>query len=501
MKGANIDETMLHAWEAFLEYRKLSFAQRANFLRTIAQNLEDCGDELYAIANAETNLPEARLRNEKARTIFQLRSYADACERGNWLQVKIDTANNERVPPKPDLRKTQQPLGPVVVFGASNFPFAYSTAGGDTASAFAAGCSVVVKAHPAHLNTSKYVANLIFDAVVKCNLSRGTFSHVTETDFAVSKELVQHPKIKAVGFTGSFTGGKQMFDWSNERKDPIPVFAEMGSTNPVFLLQEKISKDAEAIAKMFAGSITLGVGQFCTKPGIIVGIESDGLTNFTNALSSEIKNISPVLMLHQGIVNNFQKNVAIALQQDGVQTLSAVANLPKESEQADSGLNNALTATPIIASTSAKTFLQNSILHQEVFGPYAIIVRCTNEEEMLQVAQHLEGQLTATIMATTTDLQANENLIDTIKNCCGRIILNAVPTGVEVVEAMQHGGPYPASTDSRFGSVGADAIARFTRPIAYQNWENSLLPAELKNENPLNIWRTINNELTKAAIS
>jgi 2,5-dioxopentanoate dehydrogenase len=488
--NANIDETMLHAWEAFLEYRKLSFAQRANFLRTIAQNLEDCGDELYAIANAETNLPEARLRNEKARTIFQLRSYADACERGNWLHVKIDTANNDRVPPKPDLRKTQQPLGPVVVFGASNFPFAYSTAGGDTASAFAAGCTVIVKAHPAHLNTSKYVANLIYDAVEKCKLRGGTFSHVTETDFEVSKELVQHPNTKAVGFTGSFTGGKQMFDWSNERKDPIPVFAEMGSTNPVFLLQEKLNNDSETIAKMFAASITLGIGQFCTKPGIIVGVQSEGLTHFTNALAAEIKNISPALMLHQGIATNYQKNTARALQQEGVQV-----------QYSGNDSENALAAAPIITSTSAKTFLQNHILHEEVFGPYAIIVSCINEEEMLQVAQHLEGQLTTTVMATSSDLQSHENLIDAIKNCCGRIILNSVPTGVEVVEAMQHGGPYPASTDSRFGSVGADAIARFNRPIAYQNWDIELLPDELKNENPLHIWRTVNNELTKDPIA
>ncbi|MBP6431348.1 MAG: aldehyde dehydrogenase (NADP(+)) [Ferruginibacter sp.] len=490
LTSANIDETMQHAWEAFLEYRKLSFTQRANFLRTIAQNLEDCSDEIYTIANAETNLPEARLRNEKARTIFQLRSYADACERGNWLQVKIDTANTERVPPKPDLRKTQQPLGPVVVFGASNFPFAYSTAGGDTASAFAAGCTVVVKAHPAHLKTSKYVANLIFDAVKKCNLSNGTFSHVEESDYAISKELIQHPHTKAVGFTGSFTGGKQMFDWANERKEPIPVFAEMGSTNPVFLLQEKLNTDAEAVAKMFAASITLGVGQFCTKPGIIVGIEGEGLTNFTNALVTELKNSTPALMLHQGIATNYKKNAVAVLQQNGVKKLLANSNI-----------ENDLYANPTIAATSAKEFLQNTILHQEVFGPYVIIVSCATFDEMQDVAKILEGQLTATVMATSADLKANEILIDTIKTCCGRIILNAVPTGVEVVEAMQHGGPYPASTDGRFGSVGADAIARFTRPIAYQNWDAYLLPDELKNENPLQIWRTVNNELTKDPIA
>jgi 2,5-dioxopentanoate dehydrogenase len=496
-----IDEAMQQAWNAFEIYRKYSLAQRANFMRAIASELENCGDELYTIANTETNLPEARLRNEKARTIFQLNSYADACERGNWLEVKIDTANNERTPPKPDLRKTLTPLGPVVAFGASNFPFAYSTAGGDTASAFAAGCPVIVKAHPAHEKTSTFVANLIFAAAEKCNMPKGIFTHIYGKDFIIGKQLVMHSFTKAVGFTGSFIGGKQLFDWANQRKEPIPVFAEMGSTNPVFLLPKKLQQDGEAIAKMFAASITLGVGQFCTKPGIFVGIESKGLTNFTNTLSTEIKNSTIGKMLHEGIAKAFVKNAAIALQQSDVQTLSAATSLPNESGQAESGLENILTSTPILSSTTAKSFLQNPILHQEVFGPYAIIVSCTNEEEMLQVAKHIDGQLTSTVMATTTDLQNNEALIDIIKNYCGRIILNAVPTGVEVVEAMQHGGPFPASTDSRFGSVGADAIKRFARPIAYQNWENSLLPNELKDENPLNIWRTINNELTKATIA
>jgi 2,5-dioxopentanoate dehydrogenase len=496
-----INEAMQQAWNAFEIYRKYSLAQRANFMRAIASELENCGDELYTIANAETNLPEARLRNEKARTIFQLNSYADACERGNWLDVKIDTANTERTPPKPDLRKTLTPLGPIVVFGASNFPFAYSTAGGDTASAFAAGCPVIVKAHPAHEKTSTFVANLIFTAAEKCNMPKGIFTHIYGKDFNVGKQLVTHSSTKAVGFTGSFTGGKQLFDWANHRKEPIPVFAEMGSTNPVFLLQEKLEQDAEAIAKMFAASITLGVGQFCTKPGIFVAVESEWLINFTNSLSTEIKNSTASKMLHEGIAKAFAKNSATALQQKDVQTLSAVEKLPKASEQADSGLENVLTSTPILSSTTAKSFLQNPILHQEVFGPYAIIVNCSNEEEMLQVAKHIDGQLTSTIIATTKDLQNNKALVDVIKNYCGRIILNAVPTGVEVCEAMQHGGPFPASTDSRFGSVGADAIKRFARPIAYQNWENSLLPDELKNENPLNIWRTINNELTKAPVA
>ena len=491
---AEIDEAVQQAWDAFTIYRNYSLAKRADFLRAIATELENCGDELFTITSAETNLPEARLRNEKARTIFQLNSYADACERGNWLDVKIDTANNERTPPKPDLRKTLTPLGPVVVFGASNFPFAYSTAGGDTASAFAAGCPVLVKAHPAHEKTSTFIANLIFSAAQKCGVPKGMFAHIYGKDFKVGKQLVMHPNIKAVGFTGSYIGGKQLVNWANERKEPIPVFAEMGSTNPVFLLQEKLNNDPEAIAKMFAASITLGVGQFCTKPGIFVGMEGDSLITFTTTLAAELKNTSVGLMLHKGIETAYQQNATNALQQQDVKNLSEFTNQ-------NDNLENKLSPIPILSSTSAKIFLQNPILHKEVFGPYAIIVRCINEEEVLQVAKNLEGQLTSTIMATLTDLQNNENLIDCIKNCCGRIILNTVPTGVEVVEAMQHGGPFPASSDSRFGSVGADAIKRFARPIAYQNWDTTLLPDELKSENPLQIWRTVNNELTKAPIN
>jgi 2,5-dioxopentanoate dehydrogenase len=489
-KAAAIDTTMQQAWDAFSIYKKFSLKQRASFMRAIAWELENCSNELITTAMAETNLPEARLKNEKARTIFQLTSYAAACEKGNWLNATIDTANAERNPPKPDVRKTLIPLGPVAVFGASNFPFAYSTAGGDTASAFAAGCPVIVKAHPAHANTSTMVAKLIATAAEKCGMPKGIFSHIYGKDFNVGKQLVMHPYTKAVGFTGSYTGGKQLFDWANQRKEPIPVFAEMGSTNPVFLLSEKLQNEAVAVAKMFAASVTLGVGQFCTKPGIIIGIDNEDLTSFTNALAAEIKNITPVLMLHPGIATSFEKNKSIALQQDGVQMLGAATNT-------NAGLQNNLLGNAAIAITAATTFLQNPVLHQEVFGPYAIVVKCSSIDEIHKVSSHLKGQLTATLMATRNDLKNNAALIETIKNCCGRIILNAVPTGVEVCGAMHHGGPFPSSTDSRFTSVGADAIKRFARPISYQNWSNELLPEELQNENPLGIWRTVNGELTR----
>ncbi|MEO7264151.1 MAG: aldehyde dehydrogenase (NADP(+)) [Ferruginibacter sp.] len=480
-----IDEIMNNAWNAFHIYRKLSLKQRADFMRSIAIELEACGDDLIKIAMQETNLPEARLRSERARTIFQLNNYADFCESGQWLEVRIDTSIEDRNPPKPDIRKMLVPVGPVVVFGASNFPFAYSTAGGDTASAFAAGCPVIVKAHPAHPNTSDKVAAAIMKAAANCYMPKGIFAHIHGGN-ETGEALVTHPHTKAVGFTGSFAGGKQLFDWGNQRKEPIPVFAEMGSVNPVFLLPEKISADAVSIAKMYASSITLGVGQFCTNPGIIVGIDNDDLNSFLETLSGEIKNIQPAPMLHAGIYKSYVEKRGVALSQPDVEQV-AVA-------EKDASLNE---GTATIAATTATNFLTNPLLQQEVFGPYSIIVKCADMQEMQLVAESLEGQLTATLMATEEDIVQNETLVEKIKNICGRIILNSVPTGVEVCLAMQHGGPFPASTDSRFTSVGADAIKRFARPIAFQNWPEGLLPDELKNSNPLNIWRTVNDELKK----
>ncbi len=483
-----IDIVMQEAWNAFHIYRKVSLRQRAAFMKAIAVELESCGDTLIQTAMQETNLPEARLRGERARTIFQLNSYAEACEKGNWLEARIDTAIPDKTPPKQDIRKMLVPLGPVVVFGASNFPFAYSTAGGDTACAFAAGCPVIIKAHPAHAETSEIVANAILTAAEKCNMPKGIFAHVHGAGFEVGKALVIHSHTKSVAFTGSYTGGKQLFDWGNERKEPIPVFAEMGSVNPVFLLPEKLAISAIEIATMYAGSITLGVGQFCTNPGIIIGIESEALNTFTSTLAEEIKNIAPAKMLHEGIIKAYNKNKETALSQPGVETLSAA-------ESPDSGLAGAL-----IATATGQEFLNNPVLHQEVFGPYSIIIRCKDINDMIAVAKNLEGQLTSTLMATENDIKENDELVEAVKNICGRFILNSVPTGVEVCLSMQHGGPFPATTDSRFTSVGADGIKRFARPIAFQNWSNNLLPDELKNENPLGIWRTVDNELTKEAV-
>lgn len=481
-----IDVVMQKAWNAFHIYRKCSLEQRADFMRAIAKEIENLGDELLKTAGEETHLPEARLRSERARTMYQLTSYAEACEKGQWLDIRIDTAVSDKNPAKPDIRKMLVPLGPVVVFGAANFPFAYSTAGGDTACAFAAGCPVIVKAHPAHAKTSELVSTAILKAAADTNMPEGVFAHVHGTSFEVGKALVEHPNTKAVGFTGSFAGGKQLFDWANLRKEPIPVFAEMSSINPVFLLPGKMKESAEEVAKMYAGSITLGVGQFCTNPGLIIGVDSGDLQNFIFNLSAEIKKAAPAEMLNPGIFKNYIEKRANSLAQEEVETVAVAEKEPLMYE-----------GTATVASARAEVFLNNPLLHQEVFGPYSLVIRCKDMSQMTEVAKHIEGQLTATLMATDDDVRNNDELVEAVKNICGRFILNGVPTGVEVCLSMQHGGPFPSTTDSRFTSVGPDGIKRFARPVAFQNWSNDLLPDELKDGNPLGIWRTVNNELTK----
>ena len=474
------------AWKAFHEYRKLSLKDRAGFMRAIAIELENCGDELLHTAMEETHLPEARVRNERGRTINQLNNYATACEEGSWLEARIDTADPSRNPPKPDIRKMLVPIGPVVVFGASNFPFAYSTAGGDTACAFAAGCPVIVKAHPAHSKTSEIVANAILRAAEKTAMPDGIFHHVHGSSFATGKTLVTHKYTRAVGFTGSTAGGRALFDWANQRPDPIPVFAEMGSINPVFLMPEKLKESPAELAKLYSASITLGVGQFCTNPGLVVGIDGTHLENFVQALGAEIRQVAPGYMLHPGIAKAYVQNREKALSQQEVTTIAESETAAQENQ-----------GVPTIASATGKAFLNNPVLHQEVFGPYSLVIRCADAAEMLEIVNKLEGQLTATLMATENDVRSNEDFVEAVKNICGRFILNNVPTGVEVCLSMQHGGPYPATTDSRFTSVGADGIKRFARPVAFQNWTDSLLPEELQNSNPLKIWRTVNNVFTK----
>jgi alpha-ketoglutaric semialdehyde dehydrogenase len=485
--AAEIDTVMNEAWEAFQTYRETTLKQRAGLMRRIATEIVAEGDALIYTAMRETNLPEARLRNERARTQFQLTSYAEACETGTWLDVRIDTAITDKG--DPDLRKWLVPVGPVVVFGASNFPFAYSTAGGDTASALAAGCPVIVKAHPAHAETSELVAKAIARAVKAEGLPAGVFAHVHGASTGTGKTLVTHPQTRAVGFTGSYGGGKALFDWANQRKVPIPVFAEMGSINPIFILPGKLAASGKELAVLLAGSVTLGVGQFCTNPGLIIGIEGPDLDLFIEELGAAIASAAPGTMLHPGIAKAYTEKRSAALAQQDVATIAVSVTKP----QADQG-------TPTLASATAEAFFHNPLLHQEVFGPYSLVIQCKHPSEMLEVARHLEGQLTATLMATDQDIQDHPKLVRATQDICGRFILNGVPTGVRVALSMQHGGPFPATTDSRFTSVGADGIKRWARPLSYQSWPDHLLPEALKNSNPLRIWRTINNTLTQAPL-
>ena len=485
----DLNTVMSQAAEAFKKYRKFSGKQKATFLRAIVEEIEALGMDLIQTAMQETNLPEGRLVGERGRTIFQLKMFADLLDEGSWVEARIDSANLNRQPiPKVDLRKMLFPIGTVAVFGASNFPFAYSTAGGDTASALAAGCPVVVKGHPAHARTSAMVAEAILRAAKRTGMPKGVFAHLDGGEgFDIGEALVMHPTTKAVGFTGSFGGGKALFDMANQRPEPIPVFSEMGSVNPVVLMPEKLKQEAENVARSYASSITLGVGQFCTNPGLIFGIENEDLEKFMAVLSNEIEKIAPATMLNEGIFKNYEDKRTTVLSQAGVNTES-VSKIEKTAK---------IQGTPTIASVSANAFLKNPKLHQEVFGPFSLIVKCKDEIQLLEVLNLLEGQLSATLMATEGELQANQELVDTLRNLSGRLNFNDVPTGVEVCFAMQHGGPFPACTDGRFTSVGPDAIKRWVRPASYQSFPDSLLPDELKQDNPLNIWRIVDNEFVK----
>lgn len=485
-----INEVMTKAHRAFQEFKLVSGKRKGEFLRAIAQELDEAKAPVIQTAMKETNLPEPRLAGEFARTTGQLRMFASLVEEGSWVEARVDTAQPDRAPlPKPDIRKMLVPIGPVVVFGASNFPFAYSTAGGDTASALAAGCPVIVKGHPAHAETSHLVAQCVDRAVKKTKMPEGTFGHVQGKSFEVGKALVMHPFTKAVGFTGSYVGGKALFDMANERKEPIPVFSEMGSINPVFLLPSALKKRTEEIAKMYAASITLSVGQFCTNPGLLLGVKGNDLSTFANKLGSMIKEVPPATMLHPGIASSFQKNRKEALEQRGVEL---VAESVKQSGPNESN--------PTLASVTLDDFMNNEKLREEVFGPYSLLVQGGSVEELERALDLLPGQLTATVIGDDEDLAEYAGFIVKVREKAGRIIINGVPTGVEVCPSMHHGGPFPSTTDSRFTSVGTDAIKRFARPVSFQNFPAFLLPDELKNENPLNIWRFVNSEWKKDKI-
>ncbi|MDP5091935.1 MAG: aldehyde dehydrogenase (NADP(+)), partial [Polaribacter sp.] len=446
-----IEEAVNLASQAFKEFRTISGAKKAEFLNTIADEILALDDELIQMYCQETGLPEGRAKGERGRTVGQLRSFANLVAEGSWVEATIDLAQPTREPlPKSDIRKMLIPIGPVIIFGASNFPLAYSTAGGDTAAALAAGCPVLVKSHPMHAGTGSLVASAIVKAAQKTGMPNGVFSNLNSSGIEVGQQLVAHPKVKAVGFTGSIKGGRALYDLAAKRDEPIPVFAEMGSINPVVILPKALENRHQEIAKTYASSITLGTGQFCTNPGLLLAIKSDGLTNFIKNLSEEIIKINPSCMLHPNIKKGYEINKEKVVSQDKV---SVVANFSSEVQN-----NYAQQAVVRVDGTS---FLENPTLHLEVFGPFSMVVQCANELELETIISKLEGQLTGTVLSDNHEISDYPAVISALQNRVGRIIFNGVPTGVEVCESMVHGGPYPASTDSRFTAVGINSIKRW----------------------------------------
>lgn len=465
-----LDEAVQLASKAFKEYRKVSGKRRAEFLNAIADEILALDQELIDTYTGESGLPEGRAIGERGRTIFQLRSFAELVSREDWRDVSIDTAVPDREPiPKVDLRRTLIPLGPVVVFAASNFPLAFSSAGGDTASALAAGCPVIVKAHAMHSGTAELVASAVIKAAEKTGMPNGVFSNIMGRGRSVGTALVSHPHVKAVGFTGSIQGGRALFDLAGKREEPIPVFAEMGSVNPVVITSKAIEARSEAIASTYAGSITLGTGQFCTNPGLLLTLESDQSENFIHDLAEKTVAIDAQCMLHPNIKSGYIENGANITSQSGVEVRGQIQ-----------GELEANYAASMITSVSGKDFLVNPKIHQEVFGPFSLVVSAKDEDELIEIINGLEGQLTGTIIAEESEIPDLENIVDALQNRVGRIIFNGVPTGVEVSPAMQHGGPYPASTDSRFTAVGTNSIRRWVRPFSFQSFPKQLLPAELR---------------------
>jgi len=475
---------------AFQIYRKKNGFEKAAFLTSITEELLNTGDELVTICCNETGLPAARIEGERMRTVNQLKMFATLLKEGSWVDARIDTAIPDRAPlPKPDLRFMHIPIGPVVVFGASNFPLAFSVAGGDTASALAAGCPVVVKAHPAHPATSAIVGKAIQTAARKTNMPDGIFSLLFDNGINAGIRLVKHQLVKAVGFTGSYKAGKALYDIAVSRPEPIPVYAEMGSTNPVFILPQAMKEKGPEIATAYAASVTMGVGQFCTNPGMLIHQSKTG--DFTNSLKTAFEKTAGGVMLTPNILNSYNAGVQQHLATTGVEQLALSGSLP------DNGTN---TAVPRLLTADGNVFNNNPQLSEEVFGPTGIVIPVTTKKEMLDIAKNLSGHLTAAVHGTNDELTDYKELLDVLEQKAGRVVINGFPTGVEVCSAMVHGGPFPSTTDSKTTSVGTAAIYRFTRPVCYQNMPQALLPAELKDKNSLNIYRLINGEATNKDI-
>ena len=464
---SDVDAAVEAAEAAFETFGYSSREERAAFLNAIADEIDVLGDQITEIGVQETGLPEARLQGERGRTTGQLRLFAERILSGEYLDRRFDEALPDRAPlPRPDMYMVQRPIGPVAVFGASNFPLAFSTAGGDTAAALAAGCPVVVKGHSAHPGTGELVAQAIDKAMQRCNMPAGVFSLIQGGNRQVGQALVQHPLIKAVGFTGSLAGGRALFDLCAARPEPIPFFGELGSVNPMFVMPEAVKNRAEELGKGWAGSLTMGAGQFCTNPGIAVMLDNEDSKAMIAAASAALSEVAAQTMLTDGIADAYRSGVA-AIEKTGIQAVVRSADTEDR------------TARPNLFTVAGQAWLDHPTLHHEVFGPLGLVVLADSVEQMVELARHLEGQLTCTIHLDEGDYAACQKLIPVLERKAGRLLANGFPTGVEVNDTMVHGGPYPASTNFGATSVGTLSIRRFLRPVCYQNIPKALLPKDL----------------------
>jgi 2,5-dioxopentanoate dehydrogenase len=485
----DVEHAARHAEEAFAIYRRTTAEQRAALLDRIAEEILALGDALLERGHRETGLPLDRLTGERARTCGQLKLFATLLREGSWVDARIDTAQPDRKPvPKPDIRRMLQPLGPVVVFGSSNFPLAFSVAGGDSASALAAGCPIIVKAHRAHPGTSEMVAGAIVRALEACGLPEGIFSMLHGAGAEIGIALVRHPLVRAAGFTGSRFAGRALFDAAAARPEPIPVFAEMSSLNPLVVMPGALRERGTQIAEGLRTSVTMGVGQFCTKPGLVFGIGGKEFEEFAETFGALITEANPATMLHPGICHAFH---------DGVDRMEKVPGIVRVAESNLDPDPARTQGEPTVFATDAEGFIARREMHEEVFGPFTLLVAARSFTELEEALKCLDGQLTATIHATPADLAESSDLLRILERKAGRLIINAFPTGVEVCPSMNHGGPYPATTDVRFTSVGTAAIQRWVRPVSYQGFPPDLLPAELRNENPRNLLRIVDGTLTR----
>ena len=462
-----VDQACEAAAACFPAYAATTRAQRAAFLNAIADEIEARAAAITQIGTQETGLPEARLNGERGRTTGQLRLFAEHILKGDYLDRRHDKALPDRTPPRPELRTIQRPIGPVAVFGASNFPLAFSTAGGDTAAALAAGCPVVVKGHSAHPGTGEIVAEAVLAAIQSCNMPKGVFSLIQGGKRDVGTSLVQHPQIRAVGFTGSLGGGRALFDLCAQRPEPIPFFGELGSVNPMFILPEATAARGAAIGTGWAGSLTMGAGQFCTNPGIAVVETGPAGDAFVKAAAEALEKVAPQVMLTDGIAKAYHDGKARFDGRNAVQPVLATESTGRS-------------AAPNLYETDAASYLQDHALGEEVFGPLGLVVRVSGADEMVELANGFEGQLTATIHMDDGDLALARRLLPVLEQKAGRVLANGFPTGVEVADAMVHGGPYPASTNFGATSVGTLSIRRFLRPVCFQNLPEALLPEDLR---------------------